>query len=62
MDVEFFVVGYFLTIAFLVLCGIGNFFFIWLPEYLVQRKATAEERATEWVNNHPIRTKVRRMR
>lgn len=48
--------------ALLAWCGIGNFLFIWLPEYLGQRKATAEERATAWVNSHPIQPRVRNMR
>jgi hypothetical protein len=31
----------------------------WLPDYLRRRKSTAEERATEWVNNHPLKLRRR---
>ena len=60
MDVEFFIVGCFLIMAILVIFGVYSLLFEWLPDYLRRRKATENERALEWVNNHPIKPKVRR--
>ena len=55
MDVEFMVVGYLLIMAMCSSYCIYSLLFEWLPDYLKKRKATAADRATEWVNNHPLK-------
>ena len=60
MDVEFFIVACLLMMAMLVIFGIYSLLFEWLPEYLRRRKATATERAIEWVNTHPIKPRGRK--
>ena len=62
MDVEFFIFGMLLIMAVLVVFGVYGLLFEWLPDHLRRRRATASERATEWVNAHPIQPKVRRIR
>ena len=52
---EFLVFGYLLIMAMLTVFCIYSLLFEWLPNYLTYRKATAAERATEWVNSHPLK-------
>lgn len=59
---EFLLVGW---IFMLTLCAVFcaySILFEWLPRYLKRRKATAADRATEWVNTHPIQPKWRTMK
>ena len=59
---EFMLFGYLLMMAMcVVFCGY-SLLAEWLPNYLRYRKATAAERATEWVNNHPLKQKGRKTR
>lgn len=59
MDVEFMLFGFLLMMALCAFCCVHSLLFEWLPDYLKRRKATAEERATEWVNNHPLKLRRR---
>lgn len=62
MGVEFLMFGYLLIMALAGVFGIYSLFVEWLPNHMRQRKATAADRATAWVNAHPIQTKGRKMR
>ena len=59
MDVEFMLFGFLLMMALCASYCIHSLLVEWLPDYLRRRKATAEERATEWVNNHPLKLRRR---
>lgn len=62
MNVEFLVFGYLAIMALAAVFSVYSLMVEWLPNYLRRRKATAADRATEWVNAHPIQTKGRKMR
>ena len=62
MSVEFLLFALLLMMAVCAVFCIYSLIFEWLPGYLRQRKATAADRATEWVNSHPIKTRVRKIR
>lgn len=56
---EFLLIAYLLIMAMLAVFSVYSFLFEWLPRYLKRRKATAAERATAWVNAHPIQPRGR---
>lgn len=60
MDIAFFLFGTLLCFAVMGAACVYSLVFEWLPDYL--RGRTSEERATEWVNSHPIKKRVRRTR